>query len=182
MNYYLRYFEKEILVNTVDEAIRFLAGIPEIGLNRALESDVRNYLTSDVFYPKRYKVRPRVYFIIIKTEAKTMRDFKEKRALHATTTVEQRERVMPPELERLKHEQDGWYEGTMNFKRVLLSPATGKYEYIDTRFVARCKACSGLDCYNRMAEYLRDKVDPRSQFPSPKGRNFSFIYLGQWKK
>ena len=46
-------------------------------MNHMLEADIRDYVASDVAYPKRYKIRPRVYFIIIKTEAATMQDFKE---------------------------------------------------------------------------------------------------------
>lgn len=76
---------------------------------------------------------------------------------------------------------DGWYEGELDFKRVVLIPGTGKHEYRDTVFVARCKAFSGIDCYNRIVEYLRTRVDNRSQFPSAKGKKFHFKYLGMWK-
>ena len=79
------------------------------------------------------------------------------------------------------YEREGWYEGQLTFKRVVLIPATGKHEYRDTRFVARCKALSGVDCYNRVVDYLRQHVDNRSQFPSAKGKNFQFSYLGMWK-
>ena len=72
MNLYLRYFDRETLVSTVDEAIDFLRGIDEIDMDPMLEADIREYAASDVFYPKRYKVHSRVYFIIIKTEAATM--------------------------------------------------------------------------------------------------------------
>ena len=82
MNLYLRYFDKETLVYNVEDALDFLRSIPEIGMNANLEADVREYAESEVFYPKRYKIRPRVYFIIIKTTAATMLDFKQKKALH----------------------------------------------------------------------------------------------------
>ena len=87
MNLYLRYFDKETLVHNVDDAIDFLASIDEIGMNPILEEDIRDYVASDVYYPKRYKIRPRVYFIIIKTEAATMLDFKEKVPLGAYLTI-----------------------------------------------------------------------------------------------
>ncbi|MBR1688915.1 MAG: hypothetical protein IJ710_10395 [Prevotella sp.] len=180
MNLYLRYFDKEILVNNVDDAIAFLASIDEIGMNPVLESDVRDYVESDVFYPKRYKIRPRVYFIIIKTEAATMLDFKEKRALHNAASGE-REKMVSPSVARLTEELPGWYEGSIDFKRVQLVPGTGKFQYRDTHFVAQCKAVSGQDCYNRIVEHLRQRVDSRSQFPSAKGKNFKFRYLGQCK-
>lgn len=180
MNLYLRYFDSEILVSNVDEAIDFLSSIDEIGMDPVLEADIRDYAASDVLYPKRYKIRPRVYFIIIKTEAATMLDFKEKRAVHGPDE-RGRERSASPALMKLNEEREGWYEGSMDFKRVLLVPGTGKFQYRDTHFVAQVKAMSGLDCYNRIVEHLRQRVDERSQFPSAKGKNFKFCYLGMAK-
>ncbi|MBQ8657182.1 MAG: hypothetical protein IJ527_09075 [Prevotella sp.] len=181
MNLYLRYFDNETLVTNVDDAISFLADIDEIGMNPMLEADIREYAASDVYYPKRYKIRPRVYFIIIKTEAATMQDFKEKKAVHAQSADSAAEKAMSPALLRLTEELHGWYEGIIDFKRVLLVPGTGKFQYRDTHFVAQCKATSGIDCYNRIVDYLRARVDSRSQFPSAKGKNFKFRYLGQAK-
>lgn len=183
MNLYLRYFDSETLVTDVNDAIDFLSSIPEIGMNPALEADIRDYVRSDVYYPKRYKIRPRIYFIIIKTEAATMLDFKQKKALRskpAPNDGEQRSDV-PPVIVRLNELREGWYEGTLDFKRVVMTPITGKHEYRDTHFVAACKAVSGIDCYNRIVEHLRERVDGRSQFPSAKGKNFKFRFLGQWK-
>ncbi len=178
MNLYLRYFDSEILVHTVDEAIDFLSGIEEIGMNPTLENDIRQYASSDIYYPKRYKIRPRVYFIVIKTEAATMDDFKNKKALRAPSADNADKPMVSPVLTRLTEKREGWYEGSVDFKRVLLVPGTGKFEYRDTHFVARCKAESGMDCYNRIIDNLRQRVDPRSQFPSAKGKNFQFEYLG----
>lgn len=182
MNLYLRYFDRETLVTSVDDAIAFLGSIEEIGMNPVLENDIRDYVASDVFYPKRYKIRPRVYFIIIKTDAATMADFKEKRAVHVNVNTGERERQSSPAVMKLNEEREGWYEGAIDFKRVQLVPGTGKFQYRDTRFVARVKAMSGLDCYNRIVDHLRQRVDDRSQFPSAKGKNFHFTYLGKVKK
>ena len=178
MNLYLRYFDRETLVSTVDEAIDFLSSIEEIDMNPELEADIREYAASDVFYPKRYKVHPRVYFIIIKTEAATMQDFKEKKAVHVGS---ENVGVKPqaPVLARLSEIRPGWYEGSIDFKRVSLIPGTGKFQYRDTQFVARVKANSGMECYERIVDHLRDRVDERSQFPSAKGKNFKFRYLGK---
>ena len=139
MNLYLRYFDSEILVHTVDEAIDFLSGIEEIGMDEALERDLRLYAESDIFYPKRYKIRPRVYFIVIKTEAATMEDFKNKKAVRTPAERAEKQAVTPV-IARLNEKRMGWYEGIVDFKRVLLVPGTGKFEYRETRFVARCKA------------------------------------------
>ncbi|MCR5366640.1 MAG: hypothetical protein K6E67_10945 [Prevotella sp.] len=178
MNLYLRYFDQEVLVKNADEAIAFLADIDEIGMNQMLERDIREYVDSNVMYPKRYKIRPRVYFIIIKTEAETMEDFKDKKAVRPVAAAVKPE---APVLVRLNEERFGWYEGALDFKRVSVVPGTGKFQYRDTHFVARCKAVSGMDCYNRIVDHLSQRVDPRSQFPSAKGKNFKFTYLGQCK-
>ena len=177
MNLYLRYFDRETLVSTVDEAIDFLSSIDEIDMTPDLEADIRNYAASDVFYPKRYKIHPRVYFIIIKTDAATMQDFKEKKAVHEGAPA----KAISPAVARLNEVLEGWYEGSLNFKRVLLVPGTGKFQYRDTLFVARVKASSGIECYDRIIEYLRERVDERSQFPSAKGKNFKFRFLGYAK-
>ncbi len=182
MNLYLRYFDRETLVSNVEDALNFLGSIDEIQVTRTLEADVREYVASNVYYPKRYKIRPRVYFIIIKTEAATMSDFKQKKALRSNVSAQDGHRDAPtPAIAQLMESRPGWYEGSIDFKRVVLVPFTGKHEYRDTHVVIDCKAMSGLDCYNRMVEHLKARVDPRSQFPSPKGKNFKYRYLGKWK-
>lgn len=194
MNLYLRYFDNETLVHTVDEAIDFLSSIPEIGMNAELEADIREYAASDVCYPKRYKVRSRIYFIVIKTLAACMQDFKEKKALRPAAKKDGSETAAEGNnkendmfdrraqiASQLMQRREGWYEGVVDFKRVVLLPTTGKHEYRDTRFVARVKAVSGQDCYNRIIGHLKERVDSRSQFPSVKGKNFQFRYLGLWK-
>lgn len=150
-------------------------------MNPDLEADIRDYAANDVFYPKRYKIRPRVYFIVIKTEAATMQDFKAKKAVHPIAPEGHERSAATSAIVRLNEEHPGWYEGEMDFKRVLQVPGTGKFQYRDTSFVARVKALSGMDCYNRIVEHLRERVDSRSQFPSAKGKNFRFVYLGRAK-
>ena len=153
-------------------------------MNANIEADVRDYMSSDVMYPKRYKVRPRVYFIMIKTTAENMLDFKQKKAVRPVVGgegVPDKREMANSAMSRLTERRQGWYEGILDFKRVVLIPSTGKHEYRDTHFVARCKATSGQECYERIVEHLRERVDHRSQFPSAKGKNFHFKYLGMWK-
>ena len=69
----------------------------------------------------------------------------------------------------------------MDFKRVQMVPGTNKFQYRDTHFVAQLKAESPMDCYNRIVEHLRQRVDERSQFPSAKGKNFKYTFLGTAK-
>ncbi len=183
MNLYIRYFDYETLCYSVEEALDFLSSIPEIGMNASLEADIRSYAASDMCYPKRYKIRPRVYFIVIKTTAATMEDFKQKKAVNSRkgekTAVQSQGGSAAPQ--GLNDVREGWYDGQLDFKRVMMVPQTGKFEYRDTHVEYRCKAVSGIDCYGRIVDYLQTRVDNRSQFPSAKGKNFKFEYLGKWK-
>ena len=195
MNYYLRYFDDEVLVHSVDEALDFLCSLREIDVTPIMEQEVRDYLLSDVRYPKRYKVRAHVYFIIIKTDARDMDEFKSRRGKEAAATVQQPAAPLLPDLparqpvaragqtamQQLQRHCPGWYEGALDFKRVTTDPATGKFMYRDTRFVARLKADSPYDCYQRLVNHLQQRVDQRSQFPSVKGKNYQYKYLGAAK-
>ena len=123
MNYYVRYFDEETLVASMDEVIDFLSNIDDIDMTPDLIQELNDYANSDVFFPKRYKVRSRVYFIIIKTEAATMQDFKDKKALRPV--------AHKPVDDILNEELEGWYEATLSFKRVVMNH-NGKCEYRDT--------------------------------------------------
>ena len=175
MNLYLRYFDYETLVHSVDDAIEFLSSISEINMTRELADDLRTYAASNVLYPKRYKVRSRVYFIVIKTEAQTMQDFKDKKAVRGKNSI--MSEAKENEQKRLNEQLKGWYEGTIEFKRVIMNHV-GKCEYRDTTFCVRCIANSQRDCYDRIVQHLMTRVDKRSQFPAARGKNFKCKFLG----
>ncbi len=190
MNIYARYFDQDALVHSYDELMDFLSSIGEIPITQHLEEDVRTYVESDMPYPKRYKIRPRVYFILIKTSAATMEQFKANRKepdakpqeskpekpAQAETTYNKKEAKMA----KLAETHEGWYLATIEFKRVLPIAGTSKFRYQDTSFQAYVKATSGLECYNRVVEHLKNRpeIDLRSQFPSARGSNFTFEYVG----
>ena len=77
MNIYLRYFNKETLVTSVNDAIEFLQGIPDIDMDEFLVQDIKSFVEGPTMYPKRYKVRGHSYFIVIKTTATTLEEFKD---------------------------------------------------------------------------------------------------------
>ena len=178
MNLYLRYFDDETLVHNVDEALDFLSSLSEINLTQELADDLREYANGNVLFPKRYKVRSRVYFIVIKTEAQTMQDFKDKKAVRSRSSqiTEEQEK----EQRKLDEVLHGWYEGTLKFKRGVMNHL-GKCEYRDTTFTARCVAESQRDCYDKIVAHLLTRVDKRSQFPTIKGNNFKCNFLGLLK-
>jgi len=182
MNIYARFFDHDTLVSSVEELVSFLSAIPDITLTDELVDDIRAYVAGDMPYPKRYKIRPRVYFILIKTTAATMEEFKANRK-EKPPVVSEGDTLNPKEFKTslLQEKHSGWYRGSITFKRVLLIPGTGKFQYQDTYFEAVTVADSGLGCYNRIVSHLKDRsdVDMRSQFPSAKGANFSFQYIGE---
>lgn len=178
MNLYIRYFDEECVVSSAEEAFDFLSSLPGITLDEVFMKDLRQYMESPMPYPKRYKVRPRVYFIVIKTTATTLAEFKVNggRTQSISAPAAEKEHA----TSRFSDDCPGWYEGEILFKRVILIPGTNKFQYKDTRFKARCKAHNHQDCYERIVEHLRSRqdVDARSQFPSVKGKNFTCTYLG----
>ena len=190
MNIYARYFNQEALLHNYDELMGFLSSIPEIPITQRMEEDVKEYHDSDMPYPKRYKIRPRVYFILIKTNADTMDEFK---ANHKEEGELSQSGPTKPEMlaepvynkkdikmVQLAEQHTGWYLGTIVFKRVIQISGTTKFRYQDTTFQAYVRATSGQECYNRIIEHLknRSEVDLRSQFPSARGSNFTFEFVG----
>lgn len=173
---YLRYFDSEYLASSIDDALDFLRGIQEIDVDEYLEGDLRQYFASKMPYPKRYKVHQRSYFIVIKTNATTLEEFKQ----NANGTKNKEDKKRDENALAFDAFQPGWYDATVCFKRVVPHPVTGKCTYFDTDFRVRMKASSVQDCYERILDHLRNRhdIDPRSQFPSIKGKNFTVQYLG----
>ena len=179
MNLYLRYFESEVFAYSLDEAFDFLQSIPEIDLDEFLMSDIQQYVESNNMYPKRYKVHGRAYFIIIKTTASSMEEFKNNGA--AAHDAQNENKALPrTKTDVFTEYNPGWYDGSVLFKRVVPIPQTQKFQYVDTLFAAKVKAVSRQDCYNKIIDHLRSRndIDPRSQFPSIKGRNFECVFRG----
>lgn len=177
MNLYIRYFDEECVVGSAEEAFDFLSSLPGITLDEVFMKDLRQYMESPMPYPKRYKVRPRVYFIVIKTTASTLAEFKVNGGRPQSLPVSAGKE---PAVSQLPDDCPGWYEGEIFFKRVIPIPGTNKFQYKDTKFKARCKARNLQDCYERIVDHLRSRqdVDVRSQFPSARGKNFTCSYIG----
>jgi len=185
MNLYIRYFDDEVVVAGADDALAFIREhIQDFTITPEFEKDFREYVEGPMPFPKRYKVRARVYFIVIKTLAADLAEFKANgKSAEGMGDEEGKRTMLRPKDQiqmRLNDELPGWYEGSVLFKRVVINQETGKYDYRDTSFVAVVKAYSAMDCYNRIVDYLHscEDIDPRSQFPSPKGKNFQYTYLG----
>lgn len=180
MNLYVRYFDYEYMSRSLDELFDFLESIPDINLTDQMIDEVRSYVAGNESYPKRVKVRMRNYFILIKTSAESLEEFKAHKTQENAATRENRNMQRDQRMGELLAIREGWYFGSLNFKRVLMNEE-GKSTYVDSAFSAYVKARSGQHCYNRIVEYLqsRQDIDARSQFPSQKGQNFKFEYMGE---
>lgn len=184
-NLYIRYFDREAVVSTVDDAMAFLEAINEIKIETNVAGRIKSFIESTNIYPFRLKVSYSNYVLFLKTEAKDLEEFK---AIEQMRQEQKEKGIMKPMsmadrkrsiLDELRTPNPGWYEGSLLFKRVVLIPGTQKCEYQDTRFTVKCKAESAMHCYERIIDELkhRNDVDPRSQFPSAKSQNFSYKFL-----
>ena len=186
MNIYARFFDNETLVHNVEDLLSFLQGLQDFKVTPDMEEDIREYVSSDVRFPRRYKIKPRIYFILIKTSAETMEEFKSNNKNNQTEQTEITDAdadLKEQKLIQLMEENIGWYRCKLGFKRVLPIPGTMKFQYKDTSIEVCLKGNSGQDCYNRIIHYLQNRsdIDMRSQYPSAKGNNFVFEYLGEEK-
>lgn len=196
MNLYIRFFNDETLVSNMADAVEFLSQVTNGQVEPSIYQQLEEYYNSTMPYPKRFKVRTRTYFIVIKTTANTMEQFKARTA--QTPAMQENgggaEKMLAQacgddtpqvaDADNAKQAVDelrpGWYEVEITFKRVVFSPSRGKNKYVDATFAAKLKAHSVRESYDMVCQYLknREDVDNRSQMPSIKGRNFQCKYLG----
>ncbi|MBO7137810.1 MAG: hypothetical protein J6V92_05010 [Bacteroidaceae bacterium] len=176
MNLYIRYFDDETLVYSVDEALEFLSSLEDVEISEEMVNELENFMASSAMYPKHIKVRARSFFIAIKTTANTLEEFKAK----GMSQGKVEKTAQKEALAQYSRYQPGWYAAKIVFKRVIMLPETQKFHYVDTPFVCKVKADSTQECYEKVLGHLRERqdIDPRSQFPSIKSANFEWEYLG----
>ena len=182
MNLYIRYFDQDTLATNMDDAVAFLETVKDLKLTGEVINRVSGFYSSNNQYPYRLKVGYSNYILFLKTEAETLEEFKE---LERIRNEQKAAGIYQPEkkksvLELMAEPNPGWYDAVLSFKRVVPIKETNNFQYLDTRFRAKLKAQSPLDCYERIVEHLRNRqdVDPRSQFPSAKSNNFEYTFLG----
>ena len=183
MNIYARYFDQETVASSFEELITFLTAIPEISVTTELLDNVKAYVDSPLPYPKRYKLRPRVYFILIKTNAKNIQEFKSKRikdgnnAPHHTPAQTYRD----DRAAQLTENLPGWYKVALCIKRMVFIKEIQKFQYQNNTIKAYINANSPLECYHRLTDYFKTRkdIDARSQIPAAKSDSFKFQYIGE---
>lgn len=178
VNLYIRYFDYETLVHSVEEALNFLSSLNDVEVNDEIVTELERFMNSSAMYPKHIKVRARSFFIAIKTTANSMEEFKAKGA--GASQIKLEKAAQKEALAQYDQIQPGWYAAKIVFKRVVSLPETQKSHYVDTPFICKVKAESPHDCYDKVLNHLRERqdIDVRSQFPSIKSSNFEWEYLG----
>ena len=96
MNLYVRYFDHECLVKSVEEAIDFLRSIPEIKVESNAASRITTFLNSSNLYPFRLKVSYSNYVLFLKTEAENLEQFKEEEAMRKEQKAERITTMVSP--------------------------------------------------------------------------------------
>lgn len=179
MNVYIRYFDNEKVCLNTEELFDFVQNIEGINFDEQMRQDILDYIAGKYSFAKRFRVSQRSYFILIKTTATTMQEFKEYSMRGGDNNRNQDNNEKDYLAQIFNEERVGWYDAYVSFKRVV-SSQTGKSQYVDTEFRAKLKATCVQDCYNRVMNHLRNRadVDSRSQLPSIKGRNFQAKFLG----
>lgn len=76
MNYYVRYFDNEEVLNNVDELINFLSGIFHDDLTQELTDEVVGFCNDKTNFPRHFRLPNKTTFIIIKTNSQTLEEFK----------------------------------------------------------------------------------------------------------
>ena len=122
MNLYLRYFNDETVVSSVEEAVDFLKGlnIEDFEIDDKFVGDLTEFVNSDSTYPKRYKVKQHYYFIVIKTNVQTIEEFKRNNIKSLLENDDNGSANKPSKSSPLSEELYGWYDAQLIFK-----PETG---------------------------------------------------------
>ncbi len=209
MNYYIRFFDKDVLVSSFEEAYSFLASIPQIKMDAARCEILRKFVDSPSKFPLRLKITPKVYALVLKTEETDIENLRNGNAGENERGRSRRQVAVPSQpaaphrmaatdiapidewkrrtydrMMQLNDEVPGIYDAFLVFKRVVpMAENPSKVCYKDTRFAARMRANSAMDCYNKLVEHLkgRQDVDPRSQYPSAKSNKFDFKLLQRFE-
>ena len=177
MNLYIRYFDEEALVYSVEEALDFLSSLDDVEITDEMINELEKFMNSSAMYPKHIKAHARSFFIAIKTTANSMEEFKAKGA----GQIKMEKTAQKEAMAQYSKPQPGWYSAYVLFKRVVSFPETLKSHYVDTPFACKVKAESAQDCYDKVISHLRSRqdIDTRSQFPSIKSANFEWNFLGE---
>ena len=170
MYYYARYFDSEGVFETPQMLVEFIAGIPQITMTEELSDAVLKFCTDKTSFPRHFRLPNKNTFIVIKTTATSLEEFKTRGANGGNTTTE------PKEAKTTAADEihPGLYDVSMVFRRAIVNPETRKCSFVEETFEAEMLAQSQRQCFEVVIEHLKNHpdVDSRSQYPSIRSSNF----------
>ena len=178
MNYYVRYFDSEGVFSTVEDLKDYVASIPRINMTEDLAQAIQQFCDDNTNYPRHFRLPNKTTFIVIKTNALTLEEFK-LRGANGGQLPQPVHKEKEPVVSVYDELRPGLYEVTMCFRRAFVNPETGKCHYAEDEIVVNMLSQSQRQCYDILLEHLhgRGDVDPRSQYPSIKSDNFKATLL-----
>ena len=178
MNYYVRYFETEGVFPTPQALVEFVANIPQITMTDELADGIYGFCEDKTSFPRHFRLPNKNTFIVIKTTASTLEEFKERGAsANSANAAEQKEVKLSPADEI----HPGRYNVKMVFRRAIVNPDTRKCSFVEETFEVEMLAQSQRQCFDVVIDYLKNHpdVDSRSQYPSIRSSNFQATLVGE---
>jgi hypothetical protein len=177
MNYYVRYFDSEGVFPTPQNLIEFLSNVPKILMTEELADAILKFCEDKTSHPRHFRLPNKSTFIIIKTNATTLDEFKLRGANGGIVPIECKESI-PSSIDELR---PGMYNVKVNFRRALVNPETKKCGFVDELFEVEMLAQGVRHCFDVVIDYLKKHpdVDPRSQYPGIKSSNFSATLISE---
>lgn len=171
MNYYARYFDSEGVFPTPQALVSFIASIPQILMTEELSEAILKFCAEKTSFPRHFRLPNKSTFIVIKTNAVTLDEFKTRGANGGVIAVENKELKQAP----VDEIRPGRYEVQMVFRRAIVNPETRKCSFVEETFEVEMLAQSQRQCFEVVMEHLKNHpdVDSRSQYPSIRSANFS---------
>ena len=171
MNYYARYFDSEGVLPTPQALVSFIASIPQILMTEELSEAILKFCADKTSFPRHFRLPNKSTFIVIKTNAVTLDEFKTRGANGGVIAVENKELKQAP----VDEIRPGRYEVQMVFRRAIVNPETRKCSFVEETFEVEMLAQSQRQCFEVVMEHLKNHpdVDSRSQYPSIRSANFS---------
>lgn len=171
MNYYARYFDSEGVFPSPQALVDFISSIPQISMTEELSEAILSFCADKTSFPRHFRLPNKNTFIVIKTNASSLDEFKTRGANGGVIPNENKESKVTSADEI----RPGIYNVQMIFRRAIVNPETRKCSFVEDNFEVEMLAQSQRQCFEVVLEHLKNHpdVDPRSQYPSIRSSNFT---------
>lgn len=182
MNYYVRYFDSEGVFPTPDALVEFVASIPQIIMTEDLSDAIYKFCEDKTSFPRHFKLPNKNTFIVIKTNAETLEEFKTRGANGGSlqqNEVDASQEIKEAKMSPADEIRPGMYDVSITFRRAIVNPETRKCSFVEETFRVEMLAQSQRQCFDVIIEHLKKHpdIDARSQYPSIRSANFKAVLI-----